>query len=210
MMEQRIVHVFVFDTLADWEPAFAIAGINNPLFQAHPGAYRVQTVGMTTQLVTTVGGLTIHPDRALADLDPAESAMLLLPGGMAWDMGKSMEAVEIAKAFVAADVAVAAICGATFGLARGGLLDTVQHTSNAREYLQATQYAGAAQYQQQLAVTDGNVITANSVGPIDFAYHIFKKLGLYAPETLDAWYGLFTTGDPIYFFKLQEAAMTQV
>ncbi len=27
------VHLFVFDTLADWEPGYAVAGINNPRFQ---------------------------------------------------------------------------------------------------------------------------------------------------------------------------------
>jgi len=37
----------------------------------------------------------------------------------------------------------AAICGATASLARGRLLDNRQHTSNAREYLAATQYTGA-------------------------------------------------------------------
>gem|GEM_PF-5819719 len=29
-MRQETVHVFVFDTLSDWEPGYAVAGINNP------------------------------------------------------------------------------------------------------------------------------------------------------------------------------------
>lgn len=33
-MEQT-VHLFVFDTLADWETGFAIAGINNPALQTN-------------------------------------------------------------------------------------------------------------------------------------------------------------------------------
>jgi hypothetical protein len=40
-MEKQTVHLFVFDTLADWKPGFAIAGINNPDLQAQPGVYRV-------------------------------------------------------------------------------------------------------------------------------------------------------------------------
>lgn len=31
-MEKQIVYLFVFDTLADWEASYAIAGINNPDF----------------------------------------------------------------------------------------------------------------------------------------------------------------------------------
>ncbi len=30
------VHLFVFDTLADWEPGYAVAGINDPAFQLQP------------------------------------------------------------------------------------------------------------------------------------------------------------------------------
>ncbi len=36
-MATQTVHLFVFNTLSDWEPAFAIAGINNTAFQAQPG-----------------------------------------------------------------------------------------------------------------------------------------------------------------------------
>ena len=67
-------------------------------------------------------------------------------------------------------------------------------------------YRGEAFYQNQPAVTDGNVITAGATAPIDFAYHIFKKLDLYNAQTLEAWYGLYKTGDPSYFFTLQKLA----
>ena len=36
-MEQQTVHLFVFDTLADWEPGYAVADIGNAGFQLHPG-----------------------------------------------------------------------------------------------------------------------------------------------------------------------------
>lgn len=42
-MKQQDVHVFVFDDLADWEMAYAVAGINNPQFQIAPGRYRIRT-----------------------------------------------------------------------------------------------------------------------------------------------------------------------
>lgn len=206
-MEEQTVHLYVFTSLADWEPGFAVAGINDPAWQAQPGRYRVKTVGASKAPVTTIGGVTILPDMTLADLEPSQSALLILPGGGGWDADTHSEALEKARRFLAAGVPVAAICGATFGLARAGILDERRHTSNAPEYLQATGYRGAALYQHQRAVTDGNVITAGATAPVEFAYEIFKTLELYTPQTLESWYGLFTTGDPAHFAALQAGAL---
>lgn len=205
-MEQQTVHLFVFDTLADWEPSFAIAAINNAEFAPHPDRYRVRTVGLSREPVVTTGGVTILPDMTLDELEPAQSAMLILPGGDTWDMGQNTEALAKAKSFLAAGVPIAAICGATAGLARAGLLDDKPHTSNALFYLQATNYQGTAFYQDQPAVTADNVITASATAPLEFAYEILKRLGVYNDQTLEAWYGVFKTGDPAYFFQLQQLA----
>ena len=75
-MGQQLVHLFVFDSMADWEPAFAIAGINNPRFQRNPGRYRVVTVGATSAPITTMGGVTVQPDTTLSLIEPDASAML--------------------------------------------------------------------------------------------------------------------------------------
>jgi putative intracellular protease/amidase len=205
-MSQQTVHLFVFDTLADWEPGFAIAGINNPTWPASAGRYRVKTVGMNRAPVVTMGGVTIQPDLALDELEPGQSAMLILPGGDRWDLGELSEVFPHVRRFLAAGVPVAAICGATAGLARGGFLDTAAHTSNAREYLQATGYRGAAHYCDEPAVVDGNLITAGAVASLEFAAAIFRRLALYPDDVLDAWYGLFKTGDPTHFARLQQLA----
>ncbi|MBD2207998.1 glutamine amidotransferase [Calothrix sp. FACHB-1219] len=201
-MEKQIVHLFVFNTLADWEIGFTVAGINNPAFQKHPGRYRVQTVGLDAEPVTTIGGVTILPDVTIDELN--SSAMLILPGGEAWDAGSNTEILATAKALLAGGIPIAAICGATAGLARVGILDDKPHTSNAAEYLQATNYGGAAFYQNQPTVTSGDVITANSTAPLEFAYHIFQKLDIYDAQILEAWYGLFKTGDASYYLTLQK------
>jgi putative intracellular protease/amidase len=199
-LEPQTIHLFVFTTLSDWEPSFVLPMLNDPT-----AGYRVQTVGVSREPVKTAGGLTILPDLTLAELEPAQSAMLILPGSDVWAQGNYPEAIEKAKAFLAAKVPVAAICGATAGLALAGLLDDRPHTSNAREYLQALGYRGEAFYQDQLVVTDGDLITANATAPVDFAYHILNKLQVHSPRVIDAWYGLFTTNDQAYFFAWQQA-----
>ncbi len=204
-MHTQDIHFFVFDGLSDWEAAYAIAGINNPQYQSQPNRFRVRTVASAMGSVATAGGLRIQPDLMLDSLSETECTMLILPGGSLWDEGKNAEAVDAAKAVLAAGGAVAAICGATAGLARGGLLDDKKHTSNAREYLEATQYKGGALYQDEPAVADGALITASAMAPVDFAYQIFRYLHLYSPEVLSAWHGLFKTGEAQYFAKLMQA-----
>ncbi len=204
-MQPADVHLFMFDSLSDWEPGYAIAGINNPQFHRRPGRYRIRTVGMGTDPVVTAGGLRIIPDMRLADLAPGDSAMLILPGGETWDEGGNTEAAELAKTFLDAAVPVAAICGATAGLARAGVLDARAHTSNARDYLMMTGYAGADHYRDEAAVADGDLITASAMAPLEFAREIFQRLDLYTPEVLAAWYGLFSTRQPEYFGALMQA-----
>lgn len=207
-MTTQTVHLFVFDTLTDWEASFAIAGINSPAFPTSAGRYRVRTVGISREPIITLGGVTILPDMALGELALADSAMLILPGGDRWDRGELSEVFPYVERFLSANVPVAAICGATSGLARGGFLDSVRHTSNAREYLAATGYRGAALYQDAPAVTSGNIITAGATGALEFAAHIFRRLSLYPDDVLDAWYDLFKTGDPAHFARLQALATT--
>ena len=212
----RTVHLFVFDTMADWEAAYAVAAINNPQFQTEPGpgsprtgpgswggvGYRVLTAAATLAPITTMGGVRIEPDVALDAITPESSAMLILPGGCKWENGDNAEALALATRFIAAGVPVAAICAATLALARAGLLDHLRHTSNAREYLISSGYRGTAFYCGAPAVTDGNVITATGLAPVDFAREIFKALNLYSPAAIESWYAMFKHCDASKVYAL--------
>jgi putative intracellular protease/amidase len=132
--------------------------------------------------------------------------MLILPGGTLWDQGGNAEAVNKAKEFLDAGLHVAAICGATAGLAHAGILDTRKHTSNAREYIAASGYRGGALFQDGPVVMDKNLITASAMAPLEFAREIFVALDLYSTEVLDAWYNLFSTRKPEYFGALMAAS----
>ncbi|MGA7257775.1 MAG: DJ-1/PfpI family protein [Terracidiphilus sp.] len=201
-MNAKAVYLFVFGGMADWEPAFATAAINNPAFQRQPGRYRVVTAGAAGASIVTMGGLRILPETTLRETEPANSALLMLPGGQAWEQGGNGEAVDAARQFLAAGVPVAAICAATLALARAGLLDDRRHTSNAAAYLAASGYKGAGLYSDAPAVTDGNVITASGVAPIEFAREIFRKLELYEDAVVEAWFALYRHGDASQYYKL--------
>jgi putative intracellular protease/amidase len=202
-METMAVYLYVLEGLADWEIGYATAGINSPEYQLNPGRYTVRTVGATGGAVRTMGGLTIVPDLTLDEVDPSDGALLILPGSDRWLQGGHDAVLEKAGEFLAAGVPVAAICGATAGLARHGLLDDRRHTSNAREFLAAVPgYGGAERYVDEPAVRDGGLVTASGTAPIDFARQIFEQLEVYAPEAIEAWYTLYRHGDPAGFYAL--------
>lgn len=203
----RTVHLYVFDGFADWEAAFAVAGIHQPAFQREPGQWRVQVVGGSQAPVRSMGGMAVLPDLTLEQITPADSTMLILPGGLGWDQGLHLDAARKARDFLRAGVPVAAACGATAGLARVGVLDERRHTSNALAYLKGVpEYRGSDRYEEAPAFSDGDLITAGGMAPLEFAKEIFKRLAIYSDEVLEAWYALYKTGESAQFARLQQLA----
>jgi putative intracellular protease/amidase len=200
------VHMAVYDTLVDWEVGFAIAHINNGRWQRQPGRNEVVTVGVTADPITTMGGVRVTADLLLDDLGPDDSAMLILAGADSWESGDNEAFARKARTLLEAGTPVAAICGATWGLAVEGLLDDRRHTSNAREYLDATGYHGQHNYVDALAVTDGMLVTASGIAPVEFARDVFARLELFEPAVLASWYKLYGEHDPAGYAELVAAA----
>lgn len=200
----NIAHVALYDTLADWELGHLLAELHTGRFTGT--RFEVVTVAESLDPITTMGGVRMVPDRLLADLDPADSGLLVLAGSELWDAGAGEAFAAVAARFLAAGVPVAAICGATAGLARAGLLDERRHTSAAPEYLAATGYAGGDHYVDERAVVDGDLITAGPQSPVQFARATLGRLGLASDRTLEAYEALFHDGDPNAFPVLMQAS----
>ncbi|CAA9558387.1 MAG: hypothetical protein AVDCRST_MAG86-398 [uncultured Truepera sp.] len=184
------VYVLVFDGLADWEAPLALCEINNS------GKFQVVTVGFTDALVTTMAGIKLVPDISLEAINPDDAAMLILPGGEMWEAGSPEGVGALLKTFEARGVPVAAICGATFEVARAGLTRGRRHTSNDKDYLAAVvpAYEDGAFYTTELAVTDGDLITASGVGSVEFTREITRHLGIYSEEQVGRWFELYKHG----------------
>ncbi len=205
MKPTKIIYLFLFDTLSDWEIGYVAAGINNPMMQANPGKHQLKTFSINGKPVRTIGGLLITPDLSLNEVAYSDAEMLILPGGTSWEEGGNQEVALLAKKFHENQIKVAAICGATLGLAKIGLLDSLKHTSNSKDYLLNSQYQGAEYYVDVLSVSDKGVITAFGTASLEFAREIFKELNLYTTEALEAWYKLFKTGSPEAYAALMNA-----
>jgi putative intracellular protease/amidase len=198
-----IAHIALYDTAADWEFGHLLAELRTGRFTGTP--FEILTVAETTDPITTMGGVRILPDITLAELDPADSALLILPGSELWDQGGGAPFAEAARRFLEAGVPVAAICGATAGLARAGLLDERRHTSAAPAYLASTGYAGGEHYVDARAVVDGDLITAGPDSPVQFARAALQRLGLASDERLEAYEAVFHRSDASAYPALMAA-----
>lgn len=190
----RTVYAAVYDTWADWEIGHLLVELRTGRFTGVP--WQVVTVGESTEPVVTMGGLRVVPDLALADVEPDDGDLLVLAGSGLWDTGQGDAFAKLAQRFLDSGIPVAAICGATSGLARAGLLDNRKHTSAAKEYLQATGYQGSDNYVDERAVVDGDLITAGPDSPVQFARATLQRLGLADERKLDAYEGVFHRADP--------------
>lgn len=196
----KTIALYATDTMADWEYSYLVAGIAMAREQ-EPDRYQLKILSDGGGDVTSLGGVHIVPDGDLADLDTSELAALILPGGT-WGEGHA-NVLTLAVDVLGQGIPVGAICGATLGLARYSALNSRPHTSNAPEFLAAaTEYTGQQHYRDERTVSDGTLVTAPGTAPLEFAKAVFEALELFPQPVIDAWYGLYSTGEKKYYDQL--------
>lgn len=185
MMEKE-VYMLVFDGFADWELALICCEINKS------GRYKVKTVGLSEQIVCSMGGLKVVPDITINDIDMEEVCLFMFPGGDMWLSEENHQVTSLLQELNRRNVLLAGICGATAAFGRAGLLQGIKHTSNTREFLQKHASSCCKEdYIDYPAVTDKNIITASGVGSVEIAYEIIKKLEIYDKEDQKQWLRIF-------------------
>ncbi|WP_310551221.1 type 1 glutamine amidotransferase family protein [Paenibacillus glufosinatiresistens] len=204
----RTVYLYVLDTMSDWEVGYLTAELNSGrYFRPALAPIKIVTVGVDRTPITTMGGLKIVPDINVDECAIKGIGALVLPGGNTWLEAVHAPILQIAERCLKEGVAVGAICGATLGLAQAGMLDSRWHTSNDLSYLKmiCPSYSGQEYYKAEAAVTDGKLITAAGVAPLEFSVHVLKALDVFSPKTLDAWYSLNKTHKPEFFYELMNS-----
>ena len=207
-MKKNAVYLYVFDTMADWEVGFLTAELNSGrYFRKDVSPVKVVTIGLEKNYITTMGGLRILPDINLEECNIKETDALILPGGETWMETIHQPILNLAKQCIDKNIIVAAICGATMSLAQNGLLDSRSHTSTDLGYLKmiCPNYAGENHYKQEPAVTNGKLITASGIAPLEFTVQVLKALDVFSTKTLDTWYNLYRTHESEYFYELMNS-----
>jgi putative intracellular protease/amidase len=156
---------------------------------------KVVVVSEDGRAVKSREGLRIQPDKKIADVEYLETRGIILPGGDAWlNTAKNEKVLDLAEKYLQEGKMVAAICRATVGLARRGLLDNRTHTSNDLQALRlaAPQYRGEKNYHWRLTVGDENLITSAGVGALEFTEQVMNFLKIDAYDYRKQWYHLYT------------------
>lgn len=209
----KIAYLFVLNTMADWEPGFLVSELNTGrYFKKDAPRYTVKTMGLTSDPVVSMGGITIVPDLTIDEFEPGKTDLLILPGADTWFEPIYTSVMDKVKQILDYGTTVAAICGATMAMAQAGILDDIPHTSNDLGALQSLcpNYKGENYYRNELAVVSGNLITASGVAPLEFAYRVLEHLDTFSPKTLEAWYKLYQTKEAMYYGALMESLSDKV
>lgn len=179
--------IVLTEGFADWECALLMAS-----GRSHYG-FEIVTASPAGKPVMSMGGLKVSPDRALEALEANAFDCLVLCGGETWETGDAApDAGPLLRSFHEHGRVVGGICAATLALAKAGLLNSVSHTSNERDFLKsAPAYTGADHYRSvPYAVRDNRIVTAPGTAPVTFAAEIYRALGFGSGE-LDHYVNLF-------------------
>lgn len=202
------VYLVAVDTLADWEIGYLTAELRSRRLFADPSMdFQLLVAGLSRNEVTSMGGAIYRPDIAIDAISLQKDDLLLLPGSDIWETPQVLPVLELARDALDQGLNVAAICGATVGLASVGALDKRRHTSNDLGNLKQScpDYRGEALYRNEPAVRGENLITASGLAPLEFTYEVLKMLKVWRPETTKAWYRLYKTRQARWYEALVES-----
>ena len=189
MNRKEIICVLLND-FADWEGAFIAPSLNQGVRPGSPLKYVVKTLSLSNEPVTSIGGFRVLPDYDLNSL-PENYAGIILIGGMSWFTPEAEQLVPLVKRSIENNKLVAGICNASVFLGKYGFLNQVKHTSNTLEYLKnfaGKDYTGDDLYVEKQAVRDGNLVTANGTGQLEFCREILHILEADTHQNIEETY----------------------
>lgn len=130
--------------------------------------------------------------QGMKQLSEWQPAVIVVVGGTIWESADAPDISASLRDRHAQGATVAGICGGTLALARAGLLNAVEHTSNNAEFLaqHAENYAGSGLFRGgATAVSMGRVISALGTAPVSFTAAVFEAAGV-AQETVEQFKGM--------------------
>jgi len=146
-----------------------------PYYRLKEAGVEVTVASMRGEIITGLHGYEVTVDKTLAEINPDDYAILVLPGGKAPAAVRTeQKALEIARSFFAAGKPVAAICHGPQILISAGLLRGRRATcyrSMADELI-----AAGADYEDRDVVVDGNLVTSRH--PADFPAFLRETMSL--------------------------------
>lgn len=186
------VLIILLDQFADWEAGFIAPALNAGIDPESKSEtkYEIKILSLAKDPIFSIGGLKVLPDYDIQSI-PKEHAGLILIGGMKWFTPETKHLIPIIEDALEKNLLVAGICNASVFLGMNGFLDNVKHTSNTLEYLReyaGIKYRGEKNYIHEQAVRDGNIVTANGSGYLEFCREILYALEVDEPKKIEDFY----------------------
>ncbi|MDO5109106.1 MAG: DJ-1/PfpI family protein [Erysipelotrichaceae bacterium] len=136
----------------------------------------IDMISMNNTLeVTTSHGVRLFAEKLFSEIDPAEYDVLIMPGGKLGTINlESSEALKaVFRSHFERGALTCAICAAPSILGHMGILEGKKYTC----FPSFNEDGFNGEYQMELAVTDGNLITGRGMGAtIEFARQIIMAL----------------------------------
>ncbi|MDR0429923.1 MAG: glutamine amidotransferase [Tannerellaceae bacterium] len=188
-MNKKEVIFILLNGFADWEGAYLSTYLNWGVKPGGPVKYTVKTLSISKDPVTSIGGFKVLPDYGINDM-PEDYAGLVLIGGMSLRSPEALQIVPLVENAIRDKKLVAGICDASYFLGVHGFLNHVKHTSNGLDYIKQAgdKYTGEANYVNEQAVRDGNIVTANGTAPLEFCREVLYALNADTPEVIEKSY----------------------
>ena len=180
---KKVVFV-ILDQFADWEGAYLASGLS----MIGNGAYDNVFASLSTKPVVSVGGMRVTPAADLSVCGDADG--LVLVGGTAWKTQVSEQIAPVIAEYWKTDRPLGAIGDSVSLLATEGILNSRRHTANGEAELSSwaqDAYTGSALFENRQAVRDGNLVTANDTGTLEFAREMMMLLGISEVDARE-WY----------------------
>ena len=193
-MKQTVLFVLP-QQFADYEAPYLATALQERI-QDKTSPYEVKTLSLQKEPVRSIGGFSVLPDYPAHDY-PRDYAALILVGGNTWRTEESKGYLPLVREAFSAGKIVGAICDATVFLGMNGFLNGKKHTSNTLENLMEAageHYTGKDDYQNEQAVRDGNLITANGTAGMEFAREVMLALKAYPENLIEENYHFFKMG----------------
>ena len=189
-MSNEILYVLLPD-FASHEMVYLMEAISSDDTQlkANP-KYVNKIVAPTMESVTAIGGFRVLPDYSFENM-PEDFAALVLIGGYGWLTPVANNVIPIVRKALDNGRIVGAICNGASFMAKHGFLNGVRHTGNGIEQLRlwgAENYTNSEGYIHEQSVSDGNIVTANGSGVLEFTKELLLLLENDTPERIEMYY----------------------
>ncbi|MDD3642421.1 MAG: DJ-1/PfpI family protein [Candidatus Krumholzibacteria bacterium] len=168
--------VLYYDGFAEFEIVLACLAMSRG---------EIVAVGPSLDPVTSEEKQRLLPDIALADVDPADVDLLIIPGGDPAALIGDETLAGLLRDLAGREVPIAAICGGTALLAAAGLLDGRECTGGGDsidDLDELAAYFKNAIIVDEDVVIDGRIVTATGRAFVEFAFEVGDLMGVFESE----------------------------